>query len=255
MADPVGAEEQQKIEDIRNEEQWTRYDTIMVGRDAPKVTQNGWKGTFSDFANEDLLTWNDGSRTKQIGKSYCNQSGNTEDFAQLIYQTGVEFLAPVGLGRDVEFSADALVMVNYWTQTLPRSMSFSVKLQDTDEWLLVPGSHLPGGTGTTGAYATDSGLPLIYPGQNGEPNLGAVWQWPKPLRVAAKKKLVVEATLDKPVKEFLQQLNANPGLAFVTVPDGANPGQFKQATMKLWFGIRVWHRGPRRVQLRGAYTA
>jgi hypothetical protein len=254
MAEPVSTDEQQKIEDIRNEEQWVRYDTIMVGPDATLVTQNGWKPTFSAFANEDLLTWNDGSRTKQIGKSYCNQSGNTEDFSQLVYQSGVEYWTPVGMGDSIQYISD-LDMIKVWVQELPRAMSFSVKMQDTDEWLLVPGSHLPGGTGTTGAMAVDTGLPSIYPGQNGEPGLSQVWQWPKPLRVAAKKKLVVEATLDKPLKEFLQQLDANPGYAFWNVPDGQNPGAFKVVRKKMWFGIRVWHRGPRRVQLRGAYTA
>lgn len=242
------------VRDLRNEEQWLRYDTTIVGFQSTRVTQNGWKETFAEWASQDLITWNDGSRTKAVGKAYCNQSGNTEDFSQMVFQSGVEFFAPSGYGANVVNSADALVMPAYWIQELPRAMSFSFKMQDTDEWLLVPGSHLPGGTGATGTSATDYGAPMIYGGQTGNVGMGSVWEWPEPLEIASKKKLVVEATIDKPAKDFLQQLDAMPGVATFPVPDGLNPGFTKQATMKLWFGIRVWHRGPRAVQLRGAYS-
>ena len=250
MAESIDVEQ---VRELRNEEQWLRYDTSMVGRTASRQTPT-WKETFAEWASQDLITWNDGSRTKSVGKSYCNQSGNTEDFSQLVYQSGVEFFCPMGYGANSQYSADALVMVNYWIRTLPTLMSFSFKLQDTDEWLLVPGSHLPAGTGITGASASDAGAPMVWGGQTGNAGMGAVWEWPVPLEIAAKKKLVVEATIDKPGKDFLQQLDAMPGVASFTVPDGANPGLFKQATQNLWFGIRVWHRGPRRVQLRGAYS-
>lgn len=254
MANSITPEQEAQVEDFRSKEQWVRYDTIMVGFTARQTTQNGWQETFAQFADQDLLVWNDGSRTKQVGKSWCNQSGSTEDYSQLIYETGVEYFGPIGYGRDAIYAADAMVMPAYWINNLPRAMSFSVKMQDTDEWLLVPGSHLPGGTGISGNFADDSGMPQIWGGQTGIPGLGQVWKWPKPLEVAKKTKLVVEGTIDKPVKPFLQQLDALPFQASFTVPDGKNPGQFKQATLNLWYGIRVWHRGPRNVQLRGAYT-
>lgn len=243
-----------EVEDLRSEEQWLRYDTEMVGHNAKRVTAS-WSENLAEFANKDLLTFNDGTRTKTIGKSWCNQSGNTEDFAQEIYQSGVEFFCYVGNGRATQSAFDAVDLPTIWLSELPYCMNFSFKLQDTDEHLLVPGIHLPGLTGTNGTVVSDPGLPLVKAGHTGIASFRDGWNWPKPLQIPAKKKLVVEVLLDKPLKQFLQALDGNPSTATYIVNDGANPGQTKEVTRDLWCGIRVWHRGPRRVQLRGGYTA
>ena len=245
---------QTQIDNTRSEELWLRYDSLNVGKDATKRSTY-WFETFSGMGAADLLVFNDGSRTKNCGKAYCNASGNTEDWGQKIYQTGVEFYAPIGDGRAAQYGIDANYMPLYWLRELPNLMHFTLKLQDTDEVLLVPGLHLPSGTGATNGFAVDTGLPVLWGGNTGNAGFTGGWVWPEPLIVPAKKKLVVEVGIDSPGREFLQQLDANPGVSTYTVPDGANPGAFKEIQKKLWFGIRVWHRGPRFVQLRGAYSA
>lgn len=245
---------QNQVEALRSEEQWIRYDTVIVGRDATRRSQY-WFETFSAFASADLVVFNDGSRTKNVGKAYCDGSGNTEDWPQEIFQSGVEFFAPIGDPRAAQYAMDANYMPIYWLRELPNLLHFTFKLQDTDEILIAPGLHLPAGTGTSNGFAVDTGLPLLWGGNTGNAGFTGGWTWPKPLPVPAKKKITVEMGMDSPGREFLQQLDAQPGISTYIVPDGANPGNFKEATKKLWFGIRVWHRGPREVQLRGAYSA
>lgn len=243
---------QNQVEGLRSREQWVRYDTHNVGRNA-RQTSTTWSETFADFANQDLLTFNDGSRTKNVGKSYCNQSGNTEDWAQEIYQTGVEFFAPVGDARSHESLFDAVSAPTLWCYELPKLMSISIKLQDTDEVLLVPAIHLPAATGVTNAGISDPGIPAVFGGNTGNVGFRDGWTWPEPLLIPKKAKMVCEVTFDRPLRPFFQQLDGNPRTATYTVFDAQ--GNLKQVSRDLWFGIRIWHRGPRRVQLRGAYSA
>lgn len=244
---------QTTIEGVRSEELWTRIDTFVVGIDAPRRSAS-WVPSFFDMAGLDTITFFDGSRTKNVGKSLCNISGATEDWAQEVYQSGIEFLAPGGDLSQVANANDATFFPTYWTSEVPHSMSVSIKLQDTDEVLLLPMSHMPGGTGPSGIVMDGMPSAKIGPGFSGPGSLMATWMWPQPLVIPAKKKMVMECTLDSPIREFFQGLPNNvPGLA--TIVNNNAAGQPIQTSRKLWYRIRCWHRGPRRVQLRGAMTA
>lgn len=244
---------QEKIEGIRSKELWTRYDTYVVGKEAAKRNAS-WDDSFLDMSARDTITFFDGSRTKQVAKSKCNVSGATEDWAQQIYHSGVEFIAPTGHLGQVQNANDATFFPGYWVGELAHHMSVSIKLQDTDEVLLLPMSHLPGGTGQANAVADGFANAVLMPGTNGPGSFKATWEWPEGLVIPAKKKMVMEVTLDTPVREFFQGLPSTvPGLASV-VNNDAN-GVPVVTNRKLWFMIRCWHRGPRRVQLRGAMTA
>lgn len=237
---------------FRAEEQWLRYDTICIGPGAKQVNAT-WFENFSEFADADSLTWNDGSRTRQVGLSYCNQSGDTEDWAQRIYQTGVDFEAPVGILGAESQSADAGAMPSLFMRTLPEMMSFTTTLQDLDDVLIVPGGHLPSVSGTSGTSQAGAGFLFNDAGQRGTADLRNSWSWPEPLEVAAKSKITVRARIDNPIKEWLRQLATVPGTK--NIPIVGAGGEPQITTFRNWYRIRVWHRGPRYVQLRGARSA
>lgn len=241
-----------EVRKLRAEEQWERYDTICVGRGAKSISPS-WFENFADFANADSLTWNDGTRTRQVGTSYNNQSGDTEDFAQRIYQSGIDFEAPSGMEGYEEVAAEAGMMQQIWIRDMPSMMSVTVTLQDTDAVLLVPAHHMPSSAGVTGAQNNGAGFLVSDAGQRGTADMRNTWTWPLPLEIAAKSKLSVSARIDTPIREFLRGLDTLPTGKVITVPAG--PNLSKAVQYRNWYRIRVWHRGPRFVQLRGARSS
>lgn len=252
------AEETQDIEQLarglRAEEQWLRYDTICIGPGA-KAINSTWFENFSEFADADSLTWMDGSRTRQVGLAYCNQSGDTEDWSQRIYQTGIEFMAPPGIAEGETVALDSAVMPEIFTRLLPEMMSFRVIMQDLDDVLIAPGSHMPGIAGVSGGFADGAGSTLFDAGQRGTGDIRNSWTWPKPLGVPAKSKISVNARIDNPVKGFLRSLTTVPGSKSFVIPAALPITGFQTVTLRNWYRIMVWHRGPRFVQLRGARSA
>lgn len=241
-----------QVRALRAEEQWLRYDTICVGRGASRISPS-WFENFADFANADSLVWNDGTRTRQVGTSYCNQSGDTEDWAQRVYQSGMDFEAPSGMLGYEEVGAEAGQLQQIWIRDMPSMMAASVILQDTDTVLLVPAEHLPSSAGVSGQSMNGAGFLVADAGQRGTGDTRNTWTWPVPLDLAAKSKIAVSARIDTPIREFLRGLDTVPTAKFVVVP--AAGGGVKQVEYRNWYRIRVWHRGPRYVQLRGARSA
>lgn len=249
------AEEGENLENVarglRAEEQWLRYDTICIGPGA-KAVNASWFNSFSEFADADSLTWHDGSRTRQVGLSYCNQSGDVEDWAQRVYQSGIEFMAPPGVLEGESVSLDSAVMPELFLRMLPEMMAFRVTLQDLDDILICPGSQMPGIGGVSGGFADGAGSTLFDAGQRGTADLRNSWTWPNPVEIAAKSKITVSARIDNPLKEFLRLLVTVPGQKVFTIQNGMIT---QQVTLRNWYRIMVWHRGPRFVQLRGARSA
>ncbi len=252
MAD-IASDLQTTVEGLRSEELWERVDTYCVGFDAQRRSVS-WDNNFLGMGSRDLITFFDGSRTKSVGKAHCNLSGATEDWGQEVYQSGIEFIAPIGQLSQVTNANDALFFPSFWTAELPHLMSVTIKLQDTDEVLLIPMSHMPGGTGVSGVVMDGAASAIVQPGSSGPGSLKMTFDWPKPLIIPSKKKMVMECTLDSPAKEFFLGLpDTVPGVATMVNNDAL--GQPIQTTRKLWYRIRCWHRGPRRVQLRSAYSS
>lgn len=249
----MASENEQIARGLRAEEQWLRYDTICIGPGA-KLVNATWFNTFAEFADADSLAWNDGSRTRQVGLSYCNQSGDTEDWAQRIYQSGIEFQAPPGQLEAEGAALDAAILPEIFTRMLPEMMAFKVTMQDLDDVLIAPGAHLPGVTGVSGGFADGAGSTLFDAGQRGTADLRNSWTWPEPLEIAAKSKLAVSARIDNPIKEFLRSLTTLPGTKSFIIPAVA-PLTNQTVFLRNWYRIQVWHRGPRFVQLRGARSA
>lgn len=238
----------------RAQEQWLRYDSIVIGPGARDINQ-GWFNTFSEFANADELTWFTSGRNRDVGTAYANISDSQEDWAQVIYQTGIEFIAPLGFvgfsDQGVEASG---VLQNLFVTELSKRMAFNVVMMDTDTVATIPGIHAPGATGIQGRFGITAGVLTSDAGNTGDGNVTTSWKWPNPLQVPARSKITVRARIDKPIVELLRQLDASPGSVTIPVPQ-AGSVNVREAVMRNWYAIRVWHRGPRFVQLRAARSA
>lgn len=243
---------------VRAREIWLRYDSIVIGPGASRISSK-WFENFADFANADNLVWFDGSRTKSDGLAYCNVSGDTEDWAQMIYQSGIEFIAPIGAaGFDAVGIENVGIMQNLFVNELPKRMSFRVNVMDTDDIATAPGIYYPPGVGTSGQTGLVSSAISFQAGQTGSPEVRNTWSWPEPIEIPARSKITMEARIDKPIGAFLQQLDLVPGSKTIPVPAGGFTSQgpaLKDVPLPNWYVIRCWHRGPRFVQLRGARTA
>ena len=234
---------------MRAEEQWLRYDTICIGEGAKQV-DSGWFNDWESFAKSSKLLW--GVDRKDAGDSFSNLSGPQEDFAQVIYQSGVDFIAPQGIAGLESQLLDAL-MPAIFMKELPNQMAFHVQQANTDDVLVAPGAHLPGVTGLSGQQLGGAGSLILDGGQTGTADVRNSWQWPTPLKVPAKSKLQVISRVDGPMRDFLLQLPITPGIK--SIPYLAANNELQQAQLANWYRIRVWHRGPRFVQLRGARSA
>lgn len=243
------------IRRTRAAEQWERYDTIVVGPGAAGTTR-GWYNDFRSFASADRLTWFQG-READVGSSYTNQRTERYDFAQDLYQFGAEFYAPTGFA-EFERNTEAQFLVDLWTKELPQRMSFEVKLADVDAVLVIPGAHAPAGVGRQGAFANDAPAPIFDAGTQGVPHVSNSWKWPEPLMIPAKGLVSVTARIDDPLRSFMRELQAFPGLKTIPVPQvnaDTNGGVSRNVTYPNWFMVRLFLRGPRYVQLRGARSA
>lgn len=243
------------IRRTRAAEQWERYDTIVVGPGATTLTR-GWFESFATLSQADKLTWFSG-REANIGDAYTNQRTERYDFAQDLYQFGAEFYAPTGFA-EYERSTEAQFLVDLWTKELPQRLAFNVKIADVDNVLTIPGAHAPAGVGRTGAFSNDSPAPMFDGGTMGVPHISNSWKWPEPLMIPAKGLITVSARIDDPLRSFLREFTSYPGFKTVPVasaPSGGTLSAVRAVNYPNWFMIRLFLRGPRYVQLRGARSA
>lgn len=246
----------EEVRRTRVAEQWERYDSIVIGPGA-KAVDTGWFNTWAEFGAASELVWFT-KRDSAVGESYTNQSTERTDWAQDIYQTGIEFLAPTGLGDRERDVLDQVIMPNLFIRHLPTLMPFRVKLADADEIALAPGNHYPPGYGVTGTEASQAPAPLFVGGNVGEAHVSNTWKWPEPVMVPAQGRIAVRARIDEPIVTLLRQLTACPGFKQIPPcplfpPGGSIPNP--PIAYPNWYVIKVFHRGPRYLQLRGARSA
>lgn len=246
----------QEVRGLRAKEPWVRYDSIVIGPNLPNVP--GWFPNFGTFAANDEVRFNDGSRTEgTAGAEYCNQSGDTEDWAQDIYRTAYEFHAPFGFAEAEQSSFDAAFGPTFWLQEAPRRMVATVTLADADQMLKTPPLFVPANVGVEGFSNGGLASTFVVPGHVGKADLRAGWLWVKPLQVPAKGKIVVTMRLGKPIRQFLQAVGAfAPGTKLVPMSVIAGDVTLSQIVpYPNWYFIRVSHWGPRYLQLRGARSS
>lgn len=258
MAD-VDQETVNMLRNLRDENAWVRYDSIVVGPGAGSSSTTGanvpgWFNTFSAMAGAEDLTFLAGSRTQSnAGNTYCNLSGDTEDWAQTIYMTKVEFIVPFGWEEMESNAFDAGPGPFFWLQELPKRSVMSIKLADTDEQLRVPPIMLPSNMGVEMAATVGAASQFALPGHTGSAKLESGWMWPQGLQVPAKGKIIAHMTIGNPLKAFFGQLDNLPGQKNITVPVAG--GGFRLVTYPNWYTIRVSMWGARAVQLRGARSS
>lgn len=242
---------------LRSKEPWVRYDSVVIGPNLPNV--QGWFPNFGAFAAADGVRFNDGTRTEgSAGPEYCNQSGDTEDWAQNIYRTAIEFHAPFGIEEVEQSSFDEAFGPVFWTQEIPRRCIATMSLQDTDNILRVPPIMLPANLGVSNSVLNGAASIFTVPGQTGADDLRSGWTWAKPVQVPAKGKVIVTINLGKPVRAFLASVGIfAPGQKIVPMAAVGAGGIIvsQQVPYPNWYMIRVSHWGPRFVQLRGARSS
>lgn len=255
----VSPEVQADVRQLRSKEQWLRYDSVLIGPGARDIDPTFFN-TWAEFVAADSILFNAGQRSANVGLAYTNQSSEREDFAQDIYQSGVEFHAPPGIQQFETDQTDALLMPLVFTQELPNRTSFRVEMADTDTIAVVPGIHLPAGVGTTGTATDDSSSDVTIPGHTGTADVRNTWNWPAPIKIPAKGQFNVRMRIDRPWKQCLSNLINSPGSKVIGIPQPGQGqgGQFEESgtfSCPNLYMIRLWHRGPRYVQLRGARSS
>ncbi len=251
----VAADLAAHIRATRVAEQWERYDSVVIGPTA-KAFDEGWFNTWAEFAAADEIVWFQ-KRSSNVGRAYSNQQTERTDWAQDFYQTGIEFYAPPGLGERERDILDQVIMPIFFTRELPNRMSFRIALADADTIAEFPGIHCPSGYGTTGVEASQAPAPLMIPGQTGDAHVSNTWKWPEPVMLPAQGRIAVRGRIDQPIKAYLAQLTTCPGFKSLPLCGPAQPptGPVSLASYPNWYVIRVFHRGPRYLQLRGARSA
>ncbi len=251
----VDDEVQAEVRSLRSKEQWLRYDSVVIGPGAKEVDPT-WFDTWAQFANAEKIRFNGGNRNGNVGLAYSNQQSEREDFAQDIYQSGIEFFSPPGILDLEQDATDALLMPLIFTQELPRRSSFLFQIADTDTIAVAPGIHMPAGVGTSGGATVNPAADVTPSGVQGTPDVRNTWNWPEPIKIPAQAQFTVTMRLDQPWKRCLLQLVNSPKSKVIPIPP-PEPGQESPGVIvcENWYVIRVWHRGPRYVQLRGARSA
>ena len=235
-----------QLRQLRAAEQWERVDSVVIGEGA-RDRARGWFNTWAELAAATQLQWFSG-RDPGIGESFTNQGTERTDWAQDLYQTLVEFIPPPGLAEIEEDNNDAEISPLFFTSILPNQMSLRVVLAESDEIAKAPASHFPSGFGLTYPVISGAAAPAVIAGNQGEPHVSNGWKWPEPVMLAAKAKITVFGTIDDPIRTLFRTL---PGPGAKLVPDGA--GGFIR--MPNWYTIKITHRGPRYLQLRGARSS
>lgn len=242
----VNAAGVQHLRGTRSREFWSRYDSIIIGQGAARLSR-GFFNNWVDFAAADRLQWFSG-RDTGAGPAYTNQVTERTDWAQDLYRTRIEFLTPPGLA-DIESDAnDAQIMPLLFAHELPNSLAMSVVLAESDEIARAPASHFPAGFGPAYPVISGAAAPATLAGSNGEPSVNNSWVWPEPITLAAKAKLTVSASVDAPLRQAFANL---PGPGTRLIPDGQ--GGFVE--LANWYIIRISFDGPRYLQIRGARSS
>ncbi len=239
---------------IRNEEQWERYDSVVIGPTAKDIDK-GWFESWEQMVTADSVKFFVGARSS-AGLDYTNLSGEDEDFAQLFYQFGVEFSCPVFDAEQSDQPFD-LEFAKQWVTNIPRRMSVKLELAGVDNVLKIPANHAPSGYGATEMRTGGEASPVVSPGVSGVASYTNSWHWPRPIGIPKNGKVAVEMKLGQPWAAMLKNVSApgNIDFTWLAPPVAGAPPVPRVVKMPAWFVIRCWFRGPRYVQLRGARSA
>jgi len=236
------------VRKFRAQEQWERYDSVVIG-DGAALQSRGWFNNWQQFGQSQNLQWFSG-RDPGVGPSYTNQEGERTDWAQDIYQVTFQLICPPGIS-DLETDPNDALNVPVLFMQLLSTLSLRVILSESDEIANAPADHFPASFGQTGLFLDSQAAPVSYMGTNGEAIVSNSWKFPEPIMLAAKSKITVRGTVDRPLLQTFQSIS---GPGFKNFPTGfPAPNDF--VLQPNWFVMKVTMRGPRYLQLRGARSS
>jgi hypothetical protein len=230
----------------RSREQYERYDSVCVFDGAESKTK-GWFNSFAAFGNSTQLTWF-ASRDSNVDLAYSNSTSERLDQAQDIYSIQAAFYADTHQAQFASLSAQNQAAVLWWTQELPKYLALTALLGDSDILAQATADRFMAGAGNVGGFAQDTGASVVNGGNNGNADRTNGYHFPDPILLAAQSKLVVKGQIATPLKTSISDL-LGPG--YVEVPRG--DGTYTRKPIQ--YGIKITMRGPRYLQLRGAYSA
>lgn len=241
-----------EIRKTRQGEAWESYDTVVVGPGA-NARDPGWFDTWAAFANASEIQWFR-TRSSSVGESYTNRPFDRWDYAFDIHMIGIEYLAPLAFGQFASNPVEALTGPEIWTRKLPERMPYKLKIADTDELLILPGSHAPAGVGPYGGIASADAAQYHAPPTNGQPLFVNRWRLGEPIMVPRGSTFVIRSRVDEPLRNCIAEM-IGPG--FYNLPTGQTVATGGDLFMRCpaYYEIRITLVGVRYVMLRGGYSA
>ncbi len=239
--------------DERAQEPWLMYDSIVIGRGA-KDKVNSWFNTWGEFAKQvNKLEWF-GKKRDGVPDWASNITGEREDFSLYFYQFGVELIAPMSGVAEQTASPDVAFMPMQFAYLLSTYMSLSMTQANTDVTLQLPTAHAPGGVGVDARRVDGAATPAAIPGSNGQLIISNSWHFAAERAIPRQGSWNVKGVIDEPAADFFKELGATagggPGFQQLVISD---PGVVRNVLLPNWYVIRLWFRGKRNAQLRGAY--
>ncbi len=194
----IPAAEAAQVRELRAEEQWERYDSVVIGEQAEDQSR-GWFNSWPGFAGAQQLRWFSG-RDPGVGSAFTNQFSERTDWAQDFHQIMFEFIANTGLSDFEEDPNDAQITPLMFAQMLPQYLRLRVVLSDSDDIAGAPASHFPAGFGTSYPLVSGAAAPAVFAGNNGEPIVANSWKFPEPVMLAAKSQIRIEGEISQPLR-------------------------------------------------------
>jgi hypothetical protein len=246
----------QELRNVRAQEPYLMYDSIVVGPGAAGANGaagiTGWYNTWAELAaNADKLEWFGVKRTN-VPDWASNTAGEREDFSLYIYQAGLEIILPPGAFPLDQSGVDAGLYPLMIPWSLMTYLSLTFTMANVDTTLKLPASHAPASTGLSGAAVDGVAGPVVYPGSSGVPAVQNSWRFAEPWEIPRQGNWRVNGKIERPLTGFLANL-PGPFSKQIVVPPAPGSGTAPTvAEMPNWTVLRMWMRGYRRVQLRGA---
>jgi hypothetical protein len=238
--------EAQAIRDLRAQEAWERYDSIVIGQNASNLSR-GWFNSWAGFAGADRLAWFSG-RDTNVGPAYTNQSSEREDWAMDIYNISVQLIPPPGLADLESDNGDAQNIPIMFATQLANMLALRVVLAESDEIAKAPADHFPAGYGVSYPLVSAAAAPTVIAGNNGEPVVQNTWKFVEPVMLAAKAKITITGQVDQPIRNMFAAITGPGTKLFPAAAGGVH-------AMPNFYQIKITLRGPRYLQLRGARSS
>jgi hypothetical protein len=237
-------------ENERAAEPWLLYDSIVIGPGAKEQVPS-WYNTWAEFAKALGKLVFFGQKRQGAPDWATNVGGEREDYSMFFYQYGIEMIPPMA-GNSAQTSVlDAQFMPMEFPSILATYASVELKQASTDVVLKLPTAHAPGAVGIDARRIDSAAIPAVIPGSNGQLMISNSWHFAEERAIPRQGSWDVTMKIENPAEDFLKSIPATAGPGFKQVALPGDPIVILE--FPNWYVIRMWFRGKRHTQLRGAY--